>query len=611
MAKCPFAEQRPISGTSGSYTGGVFKIVHHTTEGGSAEGAFAAFKSNKSDPHFTVDATKIYQHIDTDTAARSLRNDPGGVQTNRDRALQIEVVGFAGKAKNKATLKNLARLCRWLEETHKVPAVWPAGLPKPSKNGKDPGGHLRSTENWAKSGHFGHCHVPENTHWDPAYTKTEVQYLMAAKFDAAGKLTNAQDPAVVALENQSMALDGDASFEIMADHADVGEAPTANVEPVNVAPSEALESAARRLEPGVGLCLSGGGYRAMLFHVGSLWRLYEAGQLFKVQRISSVSGGSITSAVLALAWKHLPFDGARAPFEARVVEPIRALARRTLDAEAIIGGILLPGSIGEKVAAAYDKHLFHGATLQDLPDAPRFVINATNVQSGVLWRFSKPYMGDYRVGRIEKPDFPIARAVAASSAFPPVLSPLTIELHPAAFKPMSGDGLQRPPFTSDVVLADGGVYDNLGLETVWKRYETVLVSDAGAKMKPEEEPKHDWPRHAYRVLDLIDNQVRSLRKRVLISSYQAKPDDPSKRLGTYWGIGTNYSLYSGRALKLSCAPERIQELASIATRLKRMDEELQERLINWGYAVTDAALRTYVDPKLNEPKAFPYPDSGV
>lgn len=611
MATCPFAEQRPITGSSGSYTGGVFKIVHHTTEGGSAEGAFAAFKSNRSDPHFTVDASKIYQHIDTDTAARSLRNVKGGVQTNRDRALQIEVVGFAGKTKNKATMKNLARLCRWLEQTHDVPLVWPAGLPKPAKNGKDPGGHLRSTDAWAKGGHFGHCHVPENTHWDPAYTKAEVEYLMAAKFDAAGKLTNALDPAVVALETQPMAIDGDATFEIIGDHADVGDAPTNNVEPVNVALSEQSESAARCLEPGVGLCLSGGGYRAMLFHVGSLWRLYEAGQLFTLQRISSVSGGSITSAVLALAWKHLPFDGARAPFEARVVEPIRALARRTLDAEAIIGGILLPGSIGEKVAAAYDKYLFHGATLRDLPDAPRFIINATNVQSGVLWRFSKPYMGDYRVGRIEKPDFPIALAVAASSAFPPVLSPLTIELHPAAFKLNSGDDLQRSPFTSDVVLADGGVYDNLGLETVWKRYETVLVSDAGAKIKPEEEPKQDWPRHAYRVLDLIDNQVRSLRKRALIASYQANPDDPGKRLGAYWGIGTHYNLYSARALNLNCVPEHILELASVATRLKRVDEDLQERLINWGYAVTDAALRTYVDPKLDQPTAFPYPSSGV
>jgi predicted acylesterase/phospholipase RssA len=49
---------------------------------------------------------------------------------------------------------------------------------------------------------------------------------------------------------------------------------------------------------GIALCLSGGGYRAMLFHLGTLWRLNEFGLLFRLQRISSVSGGSITGAIL-------------------------------------------------------------------------------------------------------------------------------------------------------------------------------------------------------------------------------------------------------------------------------------------------------------------------
>ena len=44
--------------------------------------------------------------------------------------------------------------------------------------------------------------------------------------------------------------------------------------------------------PGVALCLSGGGYRAMLFHLGALWRLNDAGLLRGLVRISSVSGGS-------------------------------------------------------------------------------------------------------------------------------------------------------------------------------------------------------------------------------------------------------------------------------------------------------------------------------
>ncbi len=179
MAICPFATWKPISGSSGSYTAGPFKIVHHTTEGSSAQGAFNAFRAHRSDPHFTVDGTAIYQHIDTGAAARALRNPPGGVQTNRDSAIQIEVVGFAHRPKTRATLENVRQLCRWIETTHNVPRVWPNGRPKPARNGNDPGGHNRSAANWdGKAGHYGHCHVPENVHWDPAYTEDEVGFLM-------------------------------------------------------------------------------------------------------------------------------------------------------------------------------------------------------------------------------------------------------------------------------------------------------------------------------------------------------------------------------------------------------------------------------------------------
>jgi hypothetical protein len=180
MATCPFAVQKPITGSSGSYLGGPFKIVHHTTEGSTTQGAFDAFEANRSDPHFTVDSTTIFQHIDTGVAARSLRNSAGGVQTNRDSAVQIEIVGFAHLPKSRATLRNVARLCRWIEDQHGVPKVWPNGPPKPAINGNDPGGHNRNATNWdTKGGHYGHSNVPENIHWDPAYTADEAAFVLA------------------------------------------------------------------------------------------------------------------------------------------------------------------------------------------------------------------------------------------------------------------------------------------------------------------------------------------------------------------------------------------------------------------------------------------------
>ena len=104
------------------------------------------------------------------------------------------------------------------------------------------------------------------------------------------------------------------------------------------------------------------------------------------------------------------------------------MASTTIDESAVLEGVLMPGSVSDKISRKYDDVLFHSRTLQDLPVEPRFVINATNIQSGVLMRFSRPYMRDYRVGKADNPRLPISIAVAASSAFPPILSPCEIDL---------------------------------------------------------------------------------------------------------------------------------------------------------------------------------------
>lgn len=364
----------------------------------------------------------------------------------------------------------------------------------------------------------------------------------------------------------------------------------------------------RTPEPGMALCLSGGGYRAMVFHVGVLWRLHELGLLTRLKRISSVSGGSITAGVLGMNWALLP-AAESAPFNSfrdAVVTPIRKMASTTVDEGAIFGGIFLPGSISDHVADQYAKVLFGNKTLQDLPDTPRFVINSTNVQTGVLMRFSKPFIADFRIGMVKDPRLPLARAIAASSAFPPVLSPCEIKAsdYGLKFEPTgaAGEDLHRPPFTTDLVLSDGGVYDNLGLETAWKRYDTIFVSDAGAHFKPEEDPHHDWTRHSYRVFDLVDSQVRSLRTRQIIQLFKEK-----QRKGCYWAMRQLYP----QAGALRCPAEKTTELAGTATRLKAMDDSLQERIINWGYACCDNSLRSNFDSSLPPPTGFPYPDRGV
>jgi NTE family protein len=336
--------------------------------------------------------------------------------------------------------------------------------------------------------------------------------------------------------------------------------------------------------------------------------LNETGLLSQLERVSSVSGGSIAAATLGLRWGNLDWRGGLAAnLDEQLIKPVREFARHTTDLPAVIEGLAPFSSIGQRVAHAYREHLFGDSTLQALPrePGPRFVICATNLESGVLFRFLRRYAADWRVGTIADPGIELADAVAASSAFPPVLSPFEIDLRHAAWETVRGNELVGEDYRGKIALSDGGVYDNLGLETVWKRCRAVLVSDGGGHMPDDPDPPRDWPRQMLRVVKVIDNQVRDLRKRQTVASYML-----GLRRGAYWGIRSHVADYH-LPDALPCPPDRTRALADIPTRLKKIDDNHQERLINWGYAICDTALRRWVQPGLPRPERLPYPDSGV
>lgn len=358
-----------------------------------------------------------------------------------------------------------------------------------------------------------------------------------------------------------------------------------------------------------GLALSGGGFRAMLFHVGALRRLYEIDALRPLTRISSVSGGSIAAAVLALCWDEL-HDGPPdiALFKARVEQPLIEFASTRLDITAGLLGLSTPkSSIAEKAAAAY-RRLFNGATLQQLPIRPRFVFCATNLGSGSLVRFARPYTADRRIGMRGYLDLDLGTVVAASAAFPPFLSPMVIELDDSRalteqFPRRRKD--ERPPelaglrsFTHRLKLTDGGVYDNLGLQPL-DSFHTVLVSDGGGAFSFEPNVATNWLSHMVRCWLVTDNQVRALRRRGLVGDLIE-----GRRNGAFWGIGTEYRRYEGRSLPVH--PGWAETLQAVSTRLWPMPMETRQQLINWSYCLADAALRTYVDASLETPPSLPF-----
>jgi len=364
---------------------------------------------------------------------------------------------------------------------------------------------------------------------------------------------------------------------------------------------EFFASVARRND--IALCLSGDGYGAMLFHVGALWRLNELGYLPRLARVCGVSAGAIVAAHLGSRWQDLTFDdhGVGHGFVKTVVGPIRSLAEAHVDFTRPLATalLLIPGSAAAaRLADKLDESLYGGRTLQDFPDEPRFVIVATNVQTGSLFRFSKPYLADHRIGRVLCPPVPLATAVAAS-AVPPWLS-LFLRLKEEHWISDSG-ALADARYRTHVHLTNGTPIDQLALETAWKRHRTLLISDGEAKSSPtlESKPKANGIQQALRIASLQDGNLRSVRRRQLVSAFRA-----GERLGAFWGIGVDIAAY-GLADALPVAKDRALELSAIPASYAPLTSALQERLIDWGYAVCDAAVRKYV-VAASAPSAFPY-----
>ena len=149
--------------------------------------------------------------------------------------------------------------------------------------------------------------------------------------------------------------------------------------------------------------------------------------------------------------------------------------------------------------------------------------------------------------------------------------------------------------------SSGAPSTSMGLESIWDRCKIVLVSDAGAPFSPEVAPDRAWPNQVARVLDIACEQTRRLRRSWLVGDFIDK-----RRHGAYWGIATKIGAYGVDALAKDTADTAA--LQHIRTRLNPFTPKEQAQLVNWGYALSDAAMRSSVDTKL--PKgALPFPDT--
>jgi len=360
---------------------------------------------------------------------------------------------------------------------------------------------------------------------------------------------------------------------------------------------------------GAGLVLSGGGYRATLFHLGALRRLNELGLLHRMDVISSVSGGSMASAKLAtyIASQGGKLEHAisRADWEQQIAVPLRAFTEQDIRTGPILKRYLIPWNWFSSTSAINDlaerlNEEYKGVTLIQLPIRPDFVFNATELSFGTNWEMRNWRMGSYQTGYVVPPpnNWSLGLAVAASAAFPPAFQPMTVRVHPEEFKQYVWQESQRhrdSPKTErpegcwkthdwdegmkDLRLSDGGVYDNLGLEPIWKNQKYVFVSDGGMVLNAQPDQGFLW--RLSRWTGIMSEQAGALRRRMLHEIPDIVP--------VYWALKNESSEISGYSEDLAA-----NFLSYIRTDLDGFNDVERMVLENHGYLVVEAAMRNFV-----------------
>ncbi len=354
---------------------------------------------------------------------------------------------------------------------------------------------------------------------------------------------------------------------------------------------------------GIGLALSGGGFRATLFHLGTLWRINEIGMLPSLSAISAVSGGSLIAGLLAIRWERLRFrNDVATQFAEQVVGPTLKLCGIDVDLKSIILG-LLAGS--RTLEGFYEKHLVGKATLQDLPDYPEFIFNAYHLETGRNWRFSKARTHTWRIGDTKSPTTPMSKVLAASTAFPPWIPPVRLKMNPEAFQESEyADHFREPGLKTIVTLGDGGVYDNLGFHPL-REMKEILVSNGSSPLNVETMSKWKfWVDRAIRPLGTALEQTRALRINALMSDLTGR-----RKSGALWMISTDPTRYTADN-PFDIAEGWPETLGRIRTRLNKFTQEEQRRLVNWGYIQADLAIRSYYRPEIEPPGRLPFPEYG-
>lgn len=357
----------------------------------------------------------------------------------------------------------------------------------------------------------------------------------------------------------------------------------------------------------IGLALSGGGIRATIFHMGVIKWMAEKNLLEKIVRITSVSGASLSIGLIYSQnggkWpsSHMYLNKLLPEVENIILgKNIQHIALRKL--------VISPYYWNKKVnllARVLQERWEISGKLSDLEMKPLWYINCTTFETGKRFRFSQEKMGDYMIGYVEKPNISIADAIAASAGFPLFIGPYRLATHKFTWmKSKYANKNWTQPKEKYIHLWDGGVYDNFGLESVYKMDDGGCLSDgvdfliiSNASSPIGYKKRTNLFSISERLLKICMGQVEALRSRNVMDYIKRTQN------GIYINIGNsavkiaedsgadknlkeelvNYCMSSNDALKVRNYP----------TTLNRPSKEDFELILQHGYEVAKCTYSCY------------------
>lgn len=347
----------------------------------------------------------------------------------------------------------------------------------------------------------------------------------------------------------------------------------------------------------IGLALSGGGMRAAVYHLGVLKYLAEQHLLGSVAHISTVSGASICMGLIYGCNDNTWPDDET--FLKNVLPKVKKyITEKDIQWTALFRLIVSPYYWDKKVnllGNVMEKRWHIQGCLHSIASHPLWTINTTCFETGKDFRISSVKMGQTDGAHVKNPHIRISHAMAASAGFPVLIGPYKLKTKDYTWCDKTGT-ITIKPRDEILHLWDGGVYDNMGLDPLFRMrgedslirpVNYLIVSNASTGISHKTRTMSFSISNLKRLLDINMNQVNTLRSTSIKDMFREQHN------GVYLDIGTRVvdivkrsklsNEESKRIVQSALSDEQVNFVKDYKTSLERVPVKDFDCILKHGY----------------------------